>query len=198
MSYDYAVVIGRFQPIHNGHMKLIERALEEAKMVIIVLGSMDEQPSLKNPFSARARVDIIRSAVTQPADERLIFTGVRDYCGDDDLWAKMVKKAVNTWTQPEDKIALIGYTKDASSTYLRWFPRWSYIEGETDYVSSATDIRRLLFAGEHEKWTPLVPPGVAALLMEKYVGSQEYNVLSLAQSFGADVIAYGRASGYVC
>lgn len=38
-QFDKAVVIGRFQPFHNGHAAMVRKALEEAKTVYILLGS---------------------------------------------------------------------------------------------------------------------------------------------------------------
>ena len=32
-KFDKAVVIGRFQPFHNGHAAMVRKALEEAKSV---------------------------------------------------------------------------------------------------------------------------------------------------------------------
>src|SRR6185312_17484078 len=47
---DVAVLIGRFQPFHNGHAILLRRALETAPKVVVVLGSSFHARSSKNPF----------------------------------------------------------------------------------------------------------------------------------------------------
>ncbi|EKD97137.1 MAG: Cytidyltransferase-related protein, partial [uncultured bacterium] len=36
---DTAIYIGRFEPVHNGHMALLQRALDSARSVIVVMGS---------------------------------------------------------------------------------------------------------------------------------------------------------------
>lgn len=49
-SFDAAVLIGRFQPFHNGHAALLAKALETAPRVIVVLGSAFAARNAKNPF----------------------------------------------------------------------------------------------------------------------------------------------------
>lgn len=53
-----ALFVGRFQPLHLGHIKAI---LEISKIyeVIIVVGSAQESYTFKNPFTAGERVEMI-------------------------------------------------------------------------------------------------------------------------------------------
>ena len=37
--FDTAVYIGRFQPVHSGHIALLARALASARQVIVIMGS---------------------------------------------------------------------------------------------------------------------------------------------------------------
>lgn len=46
----YALFIGRWQPLHDGHKELFERALERGKNVCIAI--RDVKPDEKNPFTA--------------------------------------------------------------------------------------------------------------------------------------------------
>jgi bifunctional NMN adenylyltransferase/nudix hydrolase len=47
---DLAVVIGRFQPFHQGHLALLEHALRLAPRALLILGSAGGPRMLKNPF----------------------------------------------------------------------------------------------------------------------------------------------------
>lgn len=49
-SDQYALFIGRWQPLHDGHKELFERALERGKNVCIAI--RDIKPDEKNPFTA--------------------------------------------------------------------------------------------------------------------------------------------------
>ena len=46
----YSMVIGRFQPFHDGHKWLVNQCLEDGKNVLIVI--RDIIPDEKNPFTA--------------------------------------------------------------------------------------------------------------------------------------------------
>ena len=92
LRFDAAVVIGRFQPFHNGHLALIEQALAEAPTVIVILGSAHAARSTKNPFTWRERAQMIRLAAGNRAD-RIRFVPVRDYY-DDTRWVDAVRAGV--------------------------------------------------------------------------------------------------------
>jgi cytidyltransferase-like protein len=46
----YSMVVGRFQPFHDGHKWLVNQCLEEGKNVLICI--RDVEPDEKNPFTA--------------------------------------------------------------------------------------------------------------------------------------------------
>jgi cytidyltransferase-like protein len=46
----YAMFVGRWQPLHKGHQSLFKQAMNEGKNVLICI--RDVQPDEKNPFSA--------------------------------------------------------------------------------------------------------------------------------------------------
>ena len=49
--YDTAILIGRFEPVHTGHLALLQHALGVAKQVIVIVGSAFQARSPKNPFT---------------------------------------------------------------------------------------------------------------------------------------------------
>ena len=58
-----ALLIGRFQPFHKGHLQAIKRILKEASELLIVVGSSQFKNTPDNPFSAEERVEMIRLAL---------------------------------------------------------------------------------------------------------------------------------------
>lgn len=52
--------IGRFQPFHNGHMRVVEKALSECEELVIAIGSSQLSHSFENPFTAGERMEMIR------------------------------------------------------------------------------------------------------------------------------------------
>lgn len=51
-----ALIIGRFQPPHLGHMEVFKQVLKEADELIIVVGSAQESHAIENPFTAGERI----------------------------------------------------------------------------------------------------------------------------------------------
>jgi len=47
----YSMVVGRFQPFHDGHKWLVNQCINDGKNVLICI--RDIQPDEKNPFSAQ-------------------------------------------------------------------------------------------------------------------------------------------------
>ena len=61
--YDYAVFIGRFEPFHNAHRRVIDKALQIAGKVVVLVGSSNKPRSTKDPFFFDERKVMIRSAL---------------------------------------------------------------------------------------------------------------------------------------
>ena len=169
-KYDYAIVIGRFQPFHLAHQDLIQHSLSLAEKVIIILGSARSAPDVKNPFTPAMREEIIRACFPQ-VENRLIFRAVRDYPYNDHVWTAEVQNIVNQIVEDDEKehekIAIVGFFKDKSSYYLNLFPQWQFEEfycADKKLLSlNATQIREKYFADD-EDWCKLVPATVQQYL----------------------------------
>ena len=57
------ILIGRMQPVHNGHMQVINKILEEVDEIIIGIGSAQLSHELKDPFTAGERIIMISQAL---------------------------------------------------------------------------------------------------------------------------------------
>lgn len=55
----YAMFVGRWQPLHKGHQELFEQALDSGKNVLICI--RDVKPDEKNPFTANQVKDNIEN-----------------------------------------------------------------------------------------------------------------------------------------
>lgn len=169
-KYDFGIVIGRFQPFHSAHQKLIEHTLSLAETVVVILGSARSAPDVKNPFTPQMREEIIRACFPKDAS-RLIFRAVRDYPYNDHVWTAEIQNIVGEIVEESGnaehaRIAVVGFFKDRSSYYLNLFPQWNF---EEFYVSdkkllniNATVIRERFFTGGD--WQTLVPATVQKYL----------------------------------
>ena len=59
----YSLFIGRWQPFHSGHKKLIQTVLDEGKNVCIAI--RDTEVSKSNPYTVEERTKAIREAFPQ-------------------------------------------------------------------------------------------------------------------------------------
>lgn len=62
-SSNAAMVLGRFQPVHLGHIHLFKRALEECRQLIIAVGSSEESRTPENPFTYDERKEMLAQAL---------------------------------------------------------------------------------------------------------------------------------------
>jgi bifunctional NMN adenylyltransferase/nudix hydrolase len=158
---DALVFIGRFQPFHNGHKAVIEAALEQAKEVVVVVGSSFAARNLRNPFTFEERKAMIEACFTEPkyfnyygAQGRVKLPRVRvvpvsDFPYDDNKWVNAIQKIVDETIPDAKDVGLIGHSKDSTSYYLNIFPRWkNHVEVEDVSGINATDIRNSIF-GTH-------------------------------------------------
>ena len=148
-KYDFGVYIGRFQPLHNGHVNTIKRMWEECNRVIILVGSSNVARSPKNPFTFEERREMIRMEFPQ---KRVHIEHLDDHTYDNAAWFADVHSRVKAYTMDygagnDFTVALYGHHKDETSFYFEQFPQWVKIDtGEyDDEILSATEIRKHYF-----------------------------------------------------
>ena len=142
--YDAAVLIGRIQPLHQGHLALLHEALARADRAIVVLGSAHQARTPRNPFTWQERAQMLRDALPQAERARLIVLPMRDFY-DEPRWAQAIRQAVAQNTPAQAHIALVGHFKDDTSGYLRAFPGWDLIRMPRQGAIDATPIRDAYF-----------------------------------------------------
>ncbi len=144
---DFAVYIGRFQPLHKGHEKVIRDALKKAKKVIVFVGSANCPSDTRNPLSYAIRRKMLIAVFRKEFLEgRLIICHVDDHTYHNGAWHKEVieKVAAIAAAQGVDNptVGLLGFHKDETSDYLDWFPGWvSLVVTEPYGILNASDIR---------------------------------------------------------
>ena len=150
-----ALVVGRFQPFHNGHLKAILEVLSQCDELVIVIGSAEDSHTVTNPFTASERYQMIISSLPEEALSRIEIVPVRDI----NRYAVWVSH-VESYVPPFD----IVFSNSPLTTTL--FAQAGYEVKRTkayrEKTYSGTEIRRRIAGGE--KWKHLVPGPVAAIL----------------------------------
>ncbi len=140
MSQSVGVIIGRFQPFHSGHRYLLTQALKTSDIIVIVLGSAHSSRNVRNPLSASERRTMIEENLSGDEKGRVKFAEVRDYFYNNAAWTNEVIEKVRE-LGGRGTTTLFGFEKDATSSYLRWFPDWKYEHVASTEETSATPLR---------------------------------------------------------
>lgn len=179
MNYDFLAFIGRFQPFHLGHAHVIGQAFALSRHVVVMIGSANVARSIRNPFTYEERARMIAGSFPdEAAAGRLIVRPIEDHAYNDTAWVTAVQREVTrtvldvgngggvvlAGTQ-DFRIGLGGYSKDASSYYLKMFPGWDSVTIDRAYGTfNATDIRADYFRRAPILPRDNCPPAVVAAL----------------------------------
>ena len=175
-QFDYCVFIGRLQPFHMAHYKLIQEALNQANRVVVIIGSAKTAPNPKNPWTVEEREQMVRKSFSLVDNARIICIHMRDYLYNDNLWLADLQQKVSVATDNSENIGLIGCAYDNSSFYLALFPQWKKILMKNmDQFPHATSLREMYFSGD-KTYEKFVTPQTVELLNE-FSNSDKYKSL---------------------
>lgn len=65
MTIRRGLMLGRFQPFHNGHLALAKQILDECDELVIVIGSAQFNFIEKDPFTAGERISMIHGSLAE-------------------------------------------------------------------------------------------------------------------------------------
>lgn len=184
-KFDLLVFIGRFQPVHNEHVRVIDEALQRAKKVLVLVGSSGKARTIRNPFTYQERKQMIQNVFN---DSRIIIRPIFDKTYNDVAWIKQIQDTVHsvaldvvndggfhTHGLKDIKIGLIGASKDHTSYYLKLFPQWNSINVDVHHDLSSTDIRESYFVDDLILTPELPTAGIAFL--QKFYNSESFITL---------------------
>lgn len=192
---DLIVFMGRFQPPHNAHLTIINKALELSHDVAIMIGSSNIPRTPKNPFKADERQEMITQCLDSNDQNRVMFYHIEDRMYNDQEWCSFIQHAANdaiTRTaqdglkSPDDvKVALIGHDKDDSTYYLNMFPQWHFIQYPEHNEMNATDIRDVLFDEDHDPYHTEMEkmPQVVKDYIDSFKQTKNYDYVCNEHSF---------------
>ena len=176
--FDLLVFIGRFQPFHNEHKRVVDVALKNARKVLVLVGSAGSARTIRNPFTFNERKDMIRGAYYDTEHSKnLTVEPLYDMTYNDTAWETQVQNIVTKTAiairnpgsinlHGAGKIGLIGASKDNSSYYLNMFPQWGSMNVPLDHVLHATDIRNKYLEEDDSDIPNLVPRSTDDVLYE--------------------------------
>jgi nicotinamide-nucleotide adenylyltransferase len=152
-----ALIIGRFQPFHLGHLNVIKKITEECDAIIISIGSAQYSHTLENPFTAGERYLMLSKTLEKEKILNYYIVPVEDV-NRYDVWVSHVEALV----PPFDVV----YTNNPLTKRL-FLEKGYRIKGMPMYdrtIYSGREIRKKMWRDEN--WGKLVPEQVAEVINE--------------------------------
>lgn len=153
------ILIGRMQPLHNGHIQVIKKILEELDEVIIGVGSAQISHDLKNPFTAGERIMMITQALVENNinPSRYYIIPMEDI-NFNAIWASHVKMMTPPFSKVYSGNPLVKQLFVEEGYDVKTPPLYNRIE------LSGTEVRKRML--NDENWQELVPNSTVNLINE--------------------------------
>lgn len=177
MTKSRGLMLGRFQPFHNGHVALARQILGECDELIVVIGSAQFNFIEKDPFTAGERISMIHGALTEAGlDMAKCFLVPLANDDNNARWLAYLKSTVPPFDilyTGNDFVRHIALSQDPGIVIRQ--PKFAR---KQEY--NATNIRRLIVG--RKRWKHLVPAAVAREI-ERVGGTERIRLLA---STGSD------------
>ncbi len=149
------LIVGRFQPLHKGHLAAIREALGKCDDLIVVIGSAEDSHTERNPFTAGERFQMLLSSLSQKERSRVLIVPVRDI-NRYSLWVSHLESHL----PPFDVVFSNSPLTRSLFAKAGYEVRQTKAYNPSEY--SATEVRKRIVNGE--RWQNLVPEPVARIL----------------------------------
>ncbi|GGG52409.1 adenylyltransferase/cytidyltransferase family protein [Paenibacillus radicis (ex Gao et al. 2016)] len=156
-AFRYGFVLGRFQHVHAGHELMIDTALNVCDKVLVLVGSAQLEGTLRNPYSAGVRIDLLRRLY----GSRIELAMLPDYSHENDhshAWGKYLLKAARDYGRERGyhELDLMVYGSDEERA--AWFSK-EELNGVAQLALprnrqpiSATRLREALVQDDRKFW----------------------------------------------
>ena len=147
------------QPVHNGHMQVIDKILDEVDEIIIGIGSAQLSHELKDPFTAGERIVMMSQALAErDVDSSRYYIIPMQDINFNAIWVSHVKMLTPPFSIVYSGNPLVKQLFQEESFEVRQPPLYDRIH------LSGSEVRRRILAGEN--WQELVPNATIELLDE--------------------------------
>lgn len=156
---DVGVMVGRFNPLHVGHIRTIGKmALHHGNKCLLVIGSANAPCSLRNLFTYSERRDFIRKVFPD-----LKIVGLSDQPNDKDWFNSLVDIVEAVFPFYHQTVLYTGSPQDISNFELRDVSV-RVVDRNTDELVSASLVRKCILSGEKQSLRSLVPESLLDLI----------------------------------
>lgn len=165
-KYKHGLCVMRAQPFHIGHQRIINYMLRDCAQVIVVLGSIQESGTERNPFDYETRKRMITNVYQNSENfKRLHICGLKDI-NDPKEWKNYVLKCIDEKFPEISEIDVYYAGSESDAMYFKSCCKFIEIIDRNDssfpYVSG-TMVREMIKFGD-KRWKEFVAPENYALI----------------------------------
>ncbi len=150
-----SLAVGRFQPLHNGHMEVIRQCASESENLIIGIGSAQYSHEPENPFTAGERYLMIKEAMKDEGIDNYCIVPIEDL-NRYSVWVAHVVSMSPPFSKVYSNNPFTRRLFSEAGYELRTSPLYNRD------VFSGTIVRKRMV--EDEDWRSLVPAAVADVI----------------------------------
>ncbi len=148
--------IGRFQPYHNGHHRMVEEIAAEVDELVLGIGSAGDSHARRNPFTAGERIMMVTKSV---ADFDVVTYAVPiEDLDRNSVWVSHVQSMSPTFDVAYSNNPLVIQLFHEAGVEVRQSPMFNRD------VLEGTELRERMISGGD--WKSLVPPPVVDVIDE--------------------------------
>ncbi|MEM0084953.1 MAG: nicotinamide-nucleotide adenylyltransferase [Candidatus Methanomethylicia archaeon] len=159
--YIRGLYVGRFQPVHLGHVECIKYVSKKCEEVIIVIGSAQASHTLENPFTTAERIQMLRLALQENKFDlgKIIIVPIEDTLNNNhSVWVSKVKSMVPKFDVIFTNSPLTKRLFEEEGMKVEEIP---FIDRE---IYNGTKIRSLIIEGK--EWKEFLPRSVYEYIKE--------------------------------
>ena len=158
--YKRALYLGRFQPIHNGHVWAANYAMKSCDELIIAVGSAQKSHETRDPFTTGERLQMINLALKEAKidSSRVSVIPIPDTWESHSLWVSRVVSYSGNFDAVFSNQPLVTRLFKEAGFKIVNIPLYKR------KTLSGTELRRRMLKGDD--WEPFVPKAVAKFIRE--------------------------------
>ena len=157
-KYKHGFLVARMQPMHFGHISLINKMLLECENISVVFGSSQESRTKSNPFTVQERIEMFNNIYKN--NNRMKIFSIKDYKNDNgwnnEKWLEELKNILSEAEKDFGKIEVFYCGGEFEASF---FDSWNIKIELLDRLAqkgkeqiSGTEIRDMIKNHDVNRW----------------------------------------------
>lgn len=179
-DFDSSVLLSSFEPFLNCHREAIGAALEQAPKLVVLVGSARAARTLRHPWTAQERVEMIRAGLPPAHHARVDIRLVADHLYSPTSWQRELQEALADLAGAPARVLQIGF---AGGTPL--LPGFHYAGIMQRPALAFLPLRGAALSDDADALADVAPPSTLACL-RRWRGEDWFAMLQREYRYIAD------------